>query len=320
LRLEPPAAASPAARLPLLDAARGLAVAAMVVYHFSWDLRFFGFIAADVAGEPGWRVFARAIAGSFLLLVGAGLVLATRSGFNARRFLQRLATIAAAAAAITVVTYIVFPETFIFFGILHAIAVGSVLGLAFVRMPIPVLAVAALLCFLAPLTLASPAFDAPALVWLGLGTVTPRSNDFVPVFPWFGVVLAGMALTRLALRWPPAAMRHVPAPHPLVLAGRHSLGIYLLHQPLLFGLVWAAAQLAPPSLEGVESSYLESCTASCVETALEPAHCSRTCACLAERSKAEGLWRGVLQNSLSEADTLRYYDLAEQCRVQSLAP
>jgi uncharacterized membrane protein len=66
VRIDPPAAASRAPRLPWLDAARGIALAAMVVYHFSWDLRFFGYISADVAGDLGWRIFARCIAASFL--------------------------------------------------------------------------------------------------------------------------------------------------------------------------------------------------------------------------------------------------------------
>src|SRR5688572_15752760 len=140
--MEPAAAASRPARLPAIDAARGVAIVAMVVYHFAWDLGFFGFISADVGGDLGWRIFARSIAGSFLALVGVSLVLATRNGLNRGRFLRRLGVIAAAAAAITLVTRIVFPETYIFFGILHAIAVSSVLGLAFVRAPILLVAAA----------------------------------------------------------------------------------------------------------------------------------------------------------------------------------
>src|SRR5687767_1474691 len=110
MRLDAPAATAPAARLAWIDAARGIAIVAMAVYHFSWDLRFFGFIAADVAADPGWRAFARLIAGTFLALVGVSLVLSTRHGFDPRRFLRRLGIIAAAAMAITVVTRFVFPE------------------------------------------------------------------------------------------------------------------------------------------------------------------------------------------------------------------
>ena len=200
-------AATPSIRLPWIDAARGIAIVAMVVYHFSWDLRFFGFIATDVASAPGWVIFARLIAGSFLFLVGVGLVLAARGGIDRRRFLIRLAMIAAGASAVSLGTWFAIPNAFVFFGILHLIAVSSVLGLLFLRLPA-----------LAPVlrwppasswpgsTVSLPIFDQPWLLWIGLGTVPPVSNDYTPIVPWFGVVLAGMATAKLLLAEP--ARRH----------------------------------------------------------------------------------------------------------------
>src|SRR5882724_7861972 len=123
MRLDQPAAA----RLPLLDAARGFAVVAMVIYHFCWDLRYFGYIASDVEGALRWRIFAHSTAGAFLLIVGISLVLSTRRGFNAQKFLRRLGVLVAAALAITLVTYLLFPDSYIFFGVLHHIALASVL-------------------------------------------------------------------------------------------------------------------------------------------------------------------------------------------------
>jgi uncharacterized membrane protein len=296
----------------------------MVVYHFSWDLRYFGFIAADVAGDLGWRIFARSIASSFLALVGVSLVLATRNGLRLDRYLRRLALVAGSAAAITAATWFVFPDTFIFFGILHAIAVSSVLGLAFVRAPILFGLAAALFCFVAPWLLAGPALDAPALLWLGLATYQPRSNDFVPIFPWFGVVLLGIAAARLAPLLRPASERlrrfRPTGLRPLAWAGRHSLGIYLVHQPLLFGLVYLAAEIAPPSFAGFEPSYVESCAAFCAESGMNEGMCRRTCECLVERTKAEGLWGAVMRNDLGEAETARYHALAEMCRTTSGEP
>jgi uncharacterized membrane protein len=321
VRLEPSAAASPSARLPWLDAARGIAILAMVIYHFSWDLRYFGFIAADVAGDLGWRIFARLIASSFLALVGVSLVLATRNGLRLDRYLRRLALIVVAAGGITLVTWFAFPESYIFFGILHAIAVSSVLGLAFVRAPVLMVLAAALFCLAAPPLFAGPAFDAPALLWLGLATYQPRSNDFVPLFPWFGIVLLGIAAARLAplLRDANDRLQHFRpgAVRPLAWAGRHSLGIYLVHQPLLFGLVYLAAQVAPPSFAGFEPSYVESCTTFCAETGMDERMCRRTCECLVERTKAEGLWGGVMRNDLGKAETARYQALADLCRAAS---
>jgi uncharacterized membrane protein len=319
MRLDAAAAAERPARLPAIDALRGVAIAAMVVYHFAWDLRFFGFTSADVAGDLGWRLFARAIAGSFLALVGVSLVLATRNGLRPNRFLRRLAMIAAAAAAVTVATRVIFPESYVFFGILHAIALFSVLGLAFVRAPLGVVVAAALFCFLAPRFMSGGLFDHPALLFVGLASYDPRSNDFVPIFPWFGVVLAGIAAARLAPRlWPERSAVRFPggstALTPLAWAGRHSLVIYLLHQPLLFGLVYLAAQIAPPNLAGFESSYVENCAVSCAGSGIEEPACRAACRCLVERSRAEELWAGVVRNSLSEEETQLYFKLADQCR------
>lgn len=318
MRIDAPAV-QPSARLPQIDAARGVAIAAMAVYHFSWDLRFFGFISVDVTQEFGWRMFARLIAGTFLFLVGVSLVLSTRNGFDRSRFLRRLGIIAAAAAAITAVTFFMMPDAFIFFGILHCIAVSSVIGLAFVRAPIALVIVAAILALLAPALLSGPAFNHPALLWLGLSTTLPRSNDFVPLFPWFGVVLAGIAATRLAPLVPryrlPSWRATGSLGRALVWSGRHSLPIYLIHQPLLFGMVYLAAQIAPPDLLAFEDQFVESCSRSCVESELEAAQCSRTCRCLADRVQEEDFWQALMQNGLSEAQMSRYFAIADECRI-----
>ncbi|MGH6924057.1 MAG: DUF1624 domain-containing protein [Propylenella sp.] len=319
MRVDAPAAASPAARLPLIDAARGVALAAMIVYHFSWDLRYFGYITANVTEDFGWRLFARAIAASFLFIVGVSLVLASRGGFKRRRFLRRLGVIAAAAAAVTVATYFLFPDRFVFFGILHHIAVASVLGLAFVNAPIPVVGAAAVACFLVPPLLSGPTFDSPALNWLGLASYFPRTNDFVPLFPWFGVVLAGIVAARIGPRFwpagPPIATIDAWTPPPLVWVGRHSLVIYLLHQPILFGAVFLASEVAPPSFAGFEPSYVESCTSACIEADVEADICRRTCDCMAERAKAEGLWRDMMRQRLDRDQTERYFAISDECRI-----
>ena len=207
MRLDPPAAASRAARLPLLDAARGLAVLAMVVYHFCWDLRYFG--------------YHRLRRGSRLRLAHLRSCDRRRVSLHRRRQpgpldpsrLQRSqispppCVLVAAAAAITLVTYFIFPDSYIFFGVLHHIAVASVLGLAFLRLPVWLVIAASIACFLAPWFLASPIFDSPWLIWVGLQTEFPRTNDFVPMLPWFGVVLAGIAAARL---WPMLAPQALP--------------------------------------------------------------------------------------------------------------
>jgi len=311
-----PGSAKRAIRLPWIDAARGIAIVAMVIYHFSWDLGFFGFIATDVASAPGWVIFARLIAGSFLALVGVSLVLATRQGLNWRRFLIRLAMIIAGAAAVTLVTWFAIPQAFVFFGILHLIAAASVLGLIFVRLPALVLGVLAAAWFAVWWFFEHSIFDHPALLWVGLGTVPPQTNDYTPIFPWFGVVLAGMALAKLLI-WSRRAtdMLARPAPRPLTWAGRHSLAIYLIHQPVLFGLTWLAALAIPPDIETFRARHLQNCTVQCVAMNADEAFCRDACVCVGAKVEAEsdGMWEDLVRGRISEEQNERYRAFAEQC-------
>lgn len=236
------------ARIPVFDVARGVALAAMALYHFSWDLEFFGLADLGVTEKPLWIASARAIAGSFLALVGVSLFLAHVRGIRWRPFLRRLAVVAAAAGAITLLSAYADPDGIIWFGILHCIAVSSVLGLAFLRAPLWLVIVAAIACLVAPSLLASPAFNGHAWLWLGLASEPVPSNDYNPLLPWFGCVLAGIALAQSILphadgaawaRWQPQSR----LAQTLALAGRHSLLFYLVHQPVLLGVLWAVSQL-----------------------------------------------------------------------------
>jgi uncharacterized membrane protein len=232
-----PASQVPARRIEAIDAARGIALLAMVSYHFTWDLEFFGYVTPGLTAFGGWKIYARCIASSFLFLVGFSLMLAHGNGIRWNGFGKRLAMIVAAAAAITIATWFATPGSFIFFGILHHIALASLLGLAFLRFPAWALAVAAILVAMAPQFLRMPIFDHPGLWWLGLSTISPRSNDYVPLFPWFAAVLAGMAAARFARDFGLLARLGgelpQPALRPLVKIGQHSLAFYLIHQPVL---------------------------------------------------------------------------------------
>lgn len=234
-------------RLAAIDAARGTALAAMAIYHLVWDLAFLGFIPAWIAVSGPWALFARLIAGSFLALVGVSLVLASREGLDWRGFGRRLAMIVAAAAAITLATRLAFPDAYIRFGILHAIALFSVLALPFLRAPIA-LTLAVSGAVLALPLLVDRLFDAPWLLWLGLMRAIPAMNDYVPVVPWFGVTLAGVAAARLYLSRPSSAglarwRTNGPLSRAAVWAGRRSLILYLLHQPALLAFLYPLAML-----------------------------------------------------------------------------
>lgn len=238
-----PAVRSPGKlRAPYLDAARGVAIIAMVVYHFSWDLSYFGLISTDVGFDPGWRLFSKSIAASFLVIVGVSLELATRDGVRWRPFLMRLGKVAGAALLVTLGSWYAFPDAYIFFGILHCIALSSVLALAFLRLPAWVLALVGAAVYVLPQYFRTHALDAPAFDFTGLGMIVPVSNDYEPIFPWFAFVLWGLALGKLRLPF----LQPRPAPEQasaLERLGQWSLPVYLIHQPVLFGALLGARQM-----------------------------------------------------------------------------
>ncbi|MEO3432169.1 heparan-alpha-glucosaminide N-acetyltransferase [Inquilinus sp. CAU 1745] len=309
------------ARFEAVDVARGVALVAMAIYHFAWDLSFYGLIATDIGGHPGWAAFARAIAGSFLALVGVSLVLALRGGFRAKPFLRRLAMVGGAALAITIVTWFAFPRDFIWFGILHCIAVSSVLGLAFHRLPAWTLAVLAALALAAPSFLAAPVFDAPALRWIGLMTYFPRTNDYVPLLPWFGMVLIGMAAAKAALnsgiserlaRWKVDSR----AAGILRWMGRHSLIFYLVHQPALLGALFLVTLIPGIGGRAEETAFLRQCEASCAATGSTAEICTAYCGCIAEESRDTDLWTPLTSGELTADQSARLNDLAGLCAAR----
>jgi len=307
-------------RIEALDLARGLALLAMASYHFTWDLEFFGYADPGMTAVGGWKLYARCIASTFLVLVGISLVLAHGDGIRWKGFARRLAMVAGAALAITAATWWFVPEGMIFFGILHQIALASVLGLAFLRWPpLLTLAVAALVV-LAPHYLRSDFFDHPALWWVGLAPVNPRSNDYVPLFPWFGAVLAGIGLGRFAidsglvLRF--AAFHPGPWSRPLRFAGRHSLAVYLIHQPVLIGLIWLFAQVYPAAELPRPAQFTSSCERSCEQTR-DAGFCARYCGCMLEALEQDGKLDALFAGDGSAELRAQVEDLAAQCTART---
>ncbi len=310
--------ASPAPRLPFLDKARGIALAAMVVYHFVWDLSFLGLIDPAIRDTLLWTSFARLIAASFLILAGVGLVLAHGQAFDRAKFLRRLARVAGAALLVTGGTWLVFPDAFVFFGILHAIALGSVLALPFLRLPFWLTLLAAGAVWLLPFLVQSPAMAAPALIWIGLGDRLPNSTDFVPLFPWFGFLLLGVALARL-VDWTRFAGPE-PATRPgrlLVMAGRRSLLVYLLHQPLLFGTLWLVALVAVKQPDPEARPFLAACRAQCEANGADAPTCTRLCQCAVDATRSEGLWASLLRDQLNDSQRSRVEAISRRCAEMS---
>ena len=227
-------------RLVIVDLMRGVAIALMVIYHFCFDLAYFGFAGFDFYNDAFWLNFRTFILSLFLFLVGISLVLATRKGINIRRFMERLLRIVGAALLVSIGTWWLFGDRFVFFGVLHFIALASLLGLLFVRKPVIALVLGVALLVIGNMVQFAW-FDQPGWRWIGLMTHKPATEDYVPLLPWFGVVLAGIYAGSVLLQKKRLERLNNTLPANtapvrfLAFSGRHSLLIYLLHQPLLFG-------------------------------------------------------------------------------------
>jgi len=228
-------------REPALDALRSAAILAMVAYHFSFDLRYFGFTQWDFYRDPFWLNARTLILSSFLLIAGVSMILAQRGRLSPARFWRHVARIAACALAVSAASYLLFPESWIWFGVLHAILLSLVLARPLVRRPALALAIGAAIIVAGNLY-SHAMFDNRALGWIGFMTAKPRTEDYVPLFPWTGVLLvgisAGHALLRAELRPIAFAARW---PRWMAWLGRHSLAIYMVHQPLLLGALYLVA-------------------------------------------------------------------------------
>lgn len=234
-------------RYQLIDILRGVAIVLMVVYHFCYDLTYFQLAQFDFYRDPFWLNLRTLIVSLFLGLVGVSLVLAAEHGINQRRYFRRLGLLLLFALAITINSYFMFPGRTIVFGILHFIAFASVVGLLFVRWPVGSLVLGIGIIVLDQI-FQHRFFDQAWLHWLGLMTHKPATEDYVPVIPWFGVVLIGIFLgywlqRRPALKFVRTFHAEWPLARGLALAGRHSLLIYILHQPILFGSLWSGMQI-----------------------------------------------------------------------------
>jgi uncharacterized membrane protein len=230
-------------RFQAVDALRGSAILLMFIYHFIFDLNMYRVVDYPIYTGTFWIAFRTVIVVTFLTLVGVSLHLAYVDGFKPKPFSRRFLQILIYAGLVSLGTYLFTPRAMVYFGILHFIAAASVLGLLFLPFYRLNLALGAGLIVLG-LVYQHPWFDEPWLRFIGLMTHKPHTLDYVPLLPWFGVVLIGIFLGKTVFGFKDVAQAEAAqwqsdlAPvRLLAFGGRHSLNIYLLHQPIFVGLV-----------------------------------------------------------------------------------
>ena len=247
----PSAAKSPAQaalRLPLVDGLRGVALLGMICFHCVWDLEFFGLLAPATTDLLVWRVFAASVAASFLFIAGVSLCLAHGHRIHWHPWARRLVILILAAIAITAITRVITPDEYIRFGILHMIAAASLLGLVVLRCPAWLTGATAAAILVIDHQLPSDLLNPALWEWTGLGGGGRRASDFRPIVPWLAPALFGIATAQFCQRrnlLPRLATWRLESPAAQLLRdlGRHSLLVYLGHQPILFAVIWAGLQV-----------------------------------------------------------------------------
>ncbi len=232
-------------RFDRLDALRGAAIVWMAAFHLCFDLNTFGLLAQrqNFYGDPFWTVQRSCIVSLFLFCAGLGQAAALHAGQSTARFWRRWLQVAGCALLVSAGSALMFPRSWISFGVLHGIALMLLLARAAAPLRAwlwPLGAVALLL----PQWVQHPVFDSRWTNWVGLVTHKPVTEDYAPLLPWLAAMLWGLAAGQWLLAHR-AAVLAGGLPHamrPLALLGRWSLSFYMLHQPLLIGLLlgWRA--------------------------------------------------------------------------------
>jgi uncharacterized membrane protein len=257
--------ASRATRFPRLDALRGVAVLWMAIFHFDFDLNLLGFI------QPRQRFFTDAfwvnqrtcILSLFLFTAGMALAIAVSRGQTWPAFFKRWLQVLLAAALVSLGSWWMQPDRWIWFGVLHAMVVMLLVGRVLLLMgarwwppsthrassiaPWLLWALAAFVLWL-PFEARFAGLNVFWGQWTGLAVTRPLTQDWVPFFPWFSAMLAGMAVgswmvsgaTLGPRAWRTRLQTWLATPvsngwQPMVTLGQWALLFYVLHQPIFFG-------------------------------------------------------------------------------------
>jgi uncharacterized membrane protein len=245
-----------AVRFDAIDALRGAAIVWMTVFHFCFDLNQFGYVKQNFYIDPFWTTQRIAIVSLFVFCAGLSQAIAVHQGQTVQRFWRRWAQVAVCALLVSAGSYWMYPKSFIYFGVLHGIAVMLIIVrltgalrlrsnawwlLGAIAIAMPFIAARAHAYWPELSFLNEKAFN-----WIGLISKKPITEDYVPLVPWLGVMCWGMAAGQTLL-----ARRHgwllVGLPKtlvPVAWLGRWSLSWYMLHQPVMIGMLMLAEIVA----------------------------------------------------------------------------
>ena len=221
-----------------LDALRGVCIACVIVVHFLFDLSFFGGLSLTL---PAWYVFLQEYGGTiFVVLSGVCVTLGSKS-------VRRGLIVFACGMLITAVTYgmdrlgMSGADVVVKFGVLHLLGVCMLVYPAFKKLPPAMLTVLGLVIAITGYAIRGVVVPQHWLFPLGLTYEGFTSSDYFPLFPQLGYFLIGAAIGKTAYREKktllPGSFQKTGIARFFCWCGRQSLFIYLLHQPIVYGLL-----------------------------------------------------------------------------------
>lgn len=243
-------------RYLLLDTLRGITMVNMILYHFLWDLVYIAGIDISWYGGDGAHIWQQSICRTFILL----------SGFCwsfGRNPLKRGLIVFWAGGLITMVTILLMPENQVLFGVLTLIGSSMLLMIPLnsilkkIKHPVTILMLTVLafvlfelfkqvdIGFLAGIALPDSLYRNLFTAYLGFPQASFYSTDYFPLLPWFFLFTAGYLLHKLCdrLNWLRFSFLKKDYLPPFTFIGRHSLLIYMLHQPILYGITMVIMQI-----------------------------------------------------------------------------
>jgi uncharacterized membrane protein len=227
-------------RLWEVDSLRGIAVVLMMIFNYSFALSFLDIYTVN-GGFYYWYVFPRFVGAMFVSISGLSLTLFYGRIENKKdvhkKFFFRGVKIFGLGLLITIVTFLVFPDSFIVFGVLHLIGFSIIFGQFFVKFERLNLLLG-IVIIASGIYLQNFTFDFSWFLWLGFIPKNFFTLDYFPIMPWFGFSLLGISFgnilySNIERKFKIRDFSNAFIVKVLSFLGRNSLVVYLLHQPLL---------------------------------------------------------------------------------------
>ena len=220
-------------RIDELDSLRATALVMMLVLNFVTDLNHFGIMNTETGDQWWWM--ARIAASLFVGISGVSYFLAHRLEYDFIKTSGRTQRLIFWAFVITIITYIFEPSAYVRFGVLHLLALASIVAFPVARKPEFALGIGLILLII-------PLSSNSNLVWLGLRETGFIAVDYFPLNPWLGIFFIGLALaSRIYPEGKP--LTEIQWPEKWLWFGRNTLTIYVIHQPILIGLLILTGQV-----------------------------------------------------------------------------